>query len=121
MDILISRPGMVYNNMTFLYKGFTMATIKQATSAILDAVVLTAIAPKAIVVSIAKPLGNVAIATDNYSKILVEDSVLSLEETKLQNSAKLAGLKTLSKDDVYLAEVKAKYIAELKGDTEISF
>ena len=106
-----------------------MATIKQATGAILDGLVISTTAVGVVtrevagtsidmITGIRRPVKNSLTAIGNYSEILVEDSILSLEQTKLENGAKLAGLKTLAKDEEYLAEVKAQYMADLKGVSE---
>lgn len=106
-----------------------MATIKQATSAVLDGIVVTVTASGVltrevagtsidIVKGVRKPIKNSLDAVGTYSEILVQDANLSLEETKLMNGAKLKGLNKLSKDEAYLAEIEAQYIADLKGVSE---
>jgi len=106
-----------------------MATIKQATGAVLDGVVVTVTASGVLTKELAgtaiditkgirKPIANSLDAVGTYSEILVQDANLALEETKLMNGAKLKGLKKLSADETYLAEIEAQYIADLKGVSE---
>jgi len=106
-----------------------MATIKQATGAVLDGIVVSVTASGVltrelagtaidIVKGVRKPIANSLDAVGIYSEILVQDANLSLEETKLMNGAKVKGLKKLSADEKYLAEIEAQYIKDLKGVSE---
>ena len=89
----------------------TAVTVKESVGFVVDTVR-----------GIRKPNKDLWTTLGNYSEVMVEDSKLALEETKLENSAKLAGLKTLSKDEAYLTSIQEEYMASRRGNSsEIQF
>jgi len=94
--------------MTFFTKGNTMATVKQATGAILDSIVMTTVATGAVTKQVA---GTLVVGTGVLNKsVKYADELINreLEELKLANESELKYLADIYADEKTQALIKSK-------------